>query len=117
MRLVIPLAVLLLAAAGCSSPGRAATPTPTPTPRASQPTGNGPGAPVLTAVPTPVPLPAGEGGFRCGAQSGGDTAVSGPLDLITAVRIGRGDGFDRFVLEYAGGGPVPAFEVTPRSSA
>jgi hypothetical protein len=37
--------------------------------------------------------------------------------LITAVRIGHHDGFDRFVIEYAGGGPVPTFEVTPQDSA
>jgi hypothetical protein len=59
----------------------------------------------------------GTPGFVCAAQSGGAARPVPPLAQIRGVRAAHDDGFDRFVLEFDGTGPVPQFEVTPLPSA
>jgi hypothetical protein len=50
-------------------------------------------------------------GFALSDFSGGSVAVSS----VSSVRIGRHDGYDRFVIEFSGG--VPTYTVTRQSSA
>jgi hypothetical protein len=70
------------------------------------------GGGVTAAAGGPPALP----GVSCAAQSGGSVVPVPPLAAVTTVRAGRHPGFDRFVIEFAGSGPVPRFEVTPQAS-
>jgi hypothetical protein len=62
--------------------------------------------PVVNATP-PSSLP----NFRCEDQSGGGSVRA----AITAVRVGTGSGYDRFVVEFAG--DVPGFKVQRHSGS
>jgi hypothetical protein len=55
-------------------------------------------------------------GAVCGPQSGGSVRPVPPLASVATVRAGRHPGFDRFVVEFAGTGPVPRFDVRPQAS-
>jgi hypothetical protein len=55
-------------------------------------------------------------GAICGPQSGGSVRPVPPLASVATVRAGRHPGFDRFVVEFAGAGPVPRFDVRPQAS-
>lgn len=92
------------------APALTATPTPTATPTS---TPSATPTPTPTAEPTPPPttpplatLP----GYSCAAQSGGGGQAS-----MTTARVGAQNGYDRFVVQFAG--PVPQYEVTLQQSA
>ncbi len=55
-------------------------------------------------------------GAVCGPQSGGSVRPVPPLAAVATVRAGRHPRFDRFVIEFAGDGPVPRFDVLPQPS-
>jgi hypothetical protein len=56
---------------------------------------------------------AGLPAFTCGTASGGSSTTYGH---ITAVRVGHGVGYDRFVVQFSSP-RVPHFTLTPKSSA
>jgi hypothetical protein len=82
-----------------------ATPTPAPT-ETPQPPTPAPAPPPAPAAPPVVPLP----GYGCGTQS-----AAGGQGALTAARVGTQSGYDRFVIQFAGG--VPQYEVRPQDSA
>ena len=65
--------------------------------------------PTPSATTSVSPTP--PSGFGLGSVSGG--SVSGAD--VTAVRVDRQSGFDRFVIEFGGG--VPNYSVTPQANA
>src|SRR4051812_44820095 len=67
-----------------------------------------------TAVPALAVSAAAAPSFTCGAVSGGSSTAR-PVP-VTAVRVGRHTGFDRFVVQFAGS-RVSSYTVTPKSSA
>jgi len=85
------------------SPTAPPTQPPTPTP-----------APTATATPTPAPTPTAPlptlPGYSCATQTGG----GGQATMSTA-RVGAQNGYDRFVIQFAG--PVPQFQVTLQGSS
>lgn len=91
----------LLTACGATS-GTGVRPTTTPS-----------ASPNATASPieSPNASPTPPSGFGLGSISGG--SVSGAD--VSAVRVGRQSGFDRFVIEFSGG--VPNYSVTPQTNA
>lgn len=103
--------VLFVAACGYvpsagTSPGPTSTPTATTSP---VPT------PSPTEVPTPSPSavasPSPPAGFATGTVAGGAVASS----TVTTVRVGQHAGYDRIVIEFAGG--VPVYEVSTQAGA
>jgi hypothetical protein len=79
------------------SPTAPATAVPTPAP-----------TPAPTGTPIPVPTPTAPvatlPGFSCATQTGG-----GGQGTMSTARVGAQNGYDRFVIQFAG--PVPQFEV------
>lgn len=111
------LGVGLLATA-CSMPQIGAGPTPTPSEAAAPaPTTPAPTAPASVppaeqpatppAEPTAAPTPAPAARYACTNFSGGST-TSGAS--VVAVRVGRHDSYDRFVIEFSGA--VPGYSVS-----
>lgn len=107
------LATTLTACAGGDEPAATATPTPTPTPLTA------------SASPTPTPeptVPAPEPGPEPG-EAGADQAAFTPpgtelsLDgdaaghVVTQIRTGEHDGYDRVVYELTGGEGSPGYRV------
>lgn len=112
-KLIGALSLMLLVSACAASPIARQSPsaepssTAAPTPSPSHaPTPSPSSSPVATPTPTPAP-PAG---FVASDFSGGSVAGTD----VTAVRVGRHDGYDRFVIEFASG--VPSFTVTRQAS-
>jgi hypothetical protein len=115
MRSPIRLAAVGLVAivgVGCSSPPAstpgAASPTPLPTAAGSP---SDPASPTVdpSTAPTPEPIPSDElGAFDCDLPIHVD-ATTGRA-LITDVRIGTHDGYDRVVLEFADGLPEASLD-------
>jgi hypothetical protein len=66
-----------------------------------------------TFIALPAGRAAGLAAFTCGTVSGGSSTTYGH---ITAVRVGHGIGFDRFVVQFSSP-RVPHFTLTPKSSA
>jgi hypothetical protein len=97
----------LLSACGATSIA-SASPSPALTPSASPSAGASP-SPSASASPLASPTP--PAGFVCAAAGGGAAGTS----EVGAVRIGQHPGYDRFVIEFAGG--VPSYSVTPQSNA
>jgi hypothetical protein len=104
------------------SPGTQAHPAPvasvpaeTPTPALPSPAVSATPAPAATGTPagatTPAPNAAAPPGFTCEIQTGGGTAGG----TVTAVRTGQQSGYDRFVIELAGG--VGQYQVKPQGNA
>lgn len=119
--LVLPIAAVLaaalLACGGGTTPAAPRVPAAAPLVAGAEHP-----AAAQAAAAEPPASPAQDGGkgtdsFVCTAQSGGSARPVPPLAQVRAVRAARQDGFDRFVLEFDGPGPVPQFEVTPRPSA
>jgi hypothetical protein len=118
----VVLAVLLvgsLVVAGRLVVSRQGIPAGIPTPTSVAP--SPPPTPVPSGgAPSPGVSPAASPGtgladFSCAATSGGGPAMPAPPVGVTAVRAGAQGGYDRFVIEL--NGPVPHFDVGPRSSA
>lgn len=109
----------LFLAAGCGagtseSPASSPSPTALVTPSASASAPQPTTAPTLppTSAPTAVPTqPSNLPAFACAnAQGGGGAGAQ-----VVAVRAAAQDGYDRFVIEFAGG-PVPPYEVTRQAT-
>ena len=110
-----PLLIGLVAVAlvACGSP--AATPA-TPSPSPSAPSSEAPSSPAspepsadASSAPTPEPIPSDElGPFSCDLPIHVD-ATTGRA-LITDVRIGTHDGYDRVVFEFRDGLPEASLE-------
>ena len=83
-----------------ATPSVSPSPSPTPSP-----------APSPSPTPTVAPSPTPPAGFVAANFSGGSAAST----AVAAVRVGRHDGYDRFVIEFSGG--VPSYTVTRQSSA
>ena len=64
---------------------------------------------ILGPANVAVALPA----FTCGTQSGGS---AGHYGQVSGVRVGRHEGYDRLVVQFANAG-IPAYTVIPKSSA
>jgi hypothetical protein len=62
------------------------------------------------AVPVDASAHRGLPPFVCGTQSGGSANT---FAAITAVRVGRHPGYDRFVVQFAGP-TVPGYRVSPQ---
>ncbi len=69
------------------------------------------GSTTPVAVSSPSPQPSPTSSFAQANFSGGSVATS----QVAAVRIGRHDGYDRFVIEFSGG--IPSYTVTRQTSA
>lgn len=104
MKKLIFLAALIGLVSACGTTAPVATNSPSPQPSLS-PSAVASPSPRSSASPT---LPAG---FALSDFSGGAVASSN----VSAVRVGQHDGYDRFVIEFAGG--VPTYTVTRQSTA
>jgi len=123
-RLIARSSVALLAAIGLAacgapppsaaiSPTASAAPTTTPAPTVvptALPTPTV--APSATPAPTPTPAPLPPAGFAYRNFSGGSTSAG---SAVTDVRVGSHDGYDRFVIEFAG--TIPGYSITRQSTS
>ena len=103
------LAIGLVGACGAPA-GPGASPAATPSATSQQtPTPSPSPTPSSAPTPAPSPSPAAPAGFVCGTGAGGSAAAS----AVNTVRAGQHAGYDRFVIEFAGG--VPAYTVAPQA--
>ena len=99
------LAIGLVSACGAPA-GPGASPAATPSATSQQtPTPS----PSPTPSPAPAPSPTAPAGFVCGTVAGGSATAS----AVSTVRAGQHAGYDRFVIEFAGG--VPAYTVASQA--
>lgn len=106
------LSTLLTACGGSDDPAVTTSPTPTPTPSATTPASP---APTPTPDPTPEPTPAPDPGADGGAFTAPGTELTSEGDavayVVTQVRTGEHEGYDRVVYELAGGEGTPGYRV------
>lgn len=114
IRLVL-IATLVAALAACSSPAASGTPPTTPSPSTALPSDGGsqPSEPAPTGQGSPAataePIPSDElDPFSCDLPMHVD-ATTGRA-LLTDVRIGEHDGYDRVVFEFRDGLPEASLE-------
>lgn len=113
-RLLIGMAALATVAAGCTGTSGPSSASSTPAGSGSTTTSPLTPAPTTTSVPassTPAPSPTTLTGFALTrmATSVFPEAI-GQLGVGVAVRVGRHDGYDRVVYEFAGSG-LPSYAV------
>jgi hypothetical protein len=105
--------VVLAFVGGINLLNRAGGPTPGPAAAVASPSPSA--APVPSPSPSQTPTPAVAATAvpqTCWTVSGGS---SSSMADVTDVRVGTAAGYDRFVIQLDG--PVPAYSITPQSSA